>query len=91
MLRHAVEVFKSLEDENKSAKGKAVIKLAAKLLNARLKMIKADLSVTIPVEAKNWEKRRVQYDQLIEQERKLTNEGIDGILIEFDAQVLIDS
>lgn len=91
MLTHSVDVFKSCSEETKSAKGKAVRKLAAKLLNGRLKMVKANLSETIPVEAKNWEKRRIQFDHLIAQEQKLESEGIAGILIEFDVEELIET
>ena len=88
MLRHSVEVFRTCSEETKPSKGKAVKQLAAKLLNARLKMIKAALSETIPVEEENLQKRRSQLDHLLAEEKKLGMEGVNGILIEFDIKDL---
>ena len=88
-LRHAVEVFKNSSADVKSSKGKAVKKLAAKLLNARLKMLKAKLADTTPVEAKNWEKRRIQIEHLEIQEKQWTSSGVSGILSEFGVDKLV--
>ena len=88
LLRHAVEVFKASSVELKPTKAKLVKKLAAKVLNARLKVVKAKLSETMPVEAKDWESRRVQVEHLQTMETNLLSADVAGILIEFDAAEL---
>lgn len=87
-LRHAVEVFRAAPADVKLNKAKAVKKLAGKVLNARLKMVKAKLSETTPVQAKDWEKKRVQVEHLQTMERSLQSAGVTGILIEFGVEEL---
>ena len=90
-LRHAIDVFKTASDEMRSNNARAVKKLAAKVLNARLKMVKAKLSDTIPAKAEDLEKRIVQIEHLTILERNLQAAGVDGILIEFGmAELLAD-
>jgi len=89
MLKHAVEVFRTAHFEGKSKKGKSVRKLAAKVLNVRLKIIKAKRYEALPVKSEDWADRRIQIEHLDELERKLTSGGIDGILEEFGAAELI--
>jgi hypothetical protein len=91
MLEHAIEIFKSCTDAEKSKKAKSVRKLAAKVLNARLKLVKAKRYEVEPVEAKDWKERRVQIDHLEEVEAKLSSEGTAGILREFGATELTES
>lgn len=91
MLEHAIEVFKSCPDAERSKKAKSARKLAAKVLNARLKLVKAKCYEAEPVEAKDWKEKRVQIDHLKEAEAKLTSEGTAGILREFGASELAES
>ncbi len=89
MLRHAVNVFKSASDDEKGKKAKSVKKLAIKVLNARLKLVKAKRSEIEPVKSEDWAARKIQVEHLIEVESRLTSEGVNGILAEFGAQDLI--
>ena len=84
-LRHAIDVLNSSDDEHKSAKVKSVKKLAAKVLNARLKMVRAKRYEAEPVESNESLARQVHLDHLTELETKLTEDGVAGILIEFGA------
>ena len=88
-LRHAVEALNSCGVEERPAKIKSVKKLAAKVLNARLKMVRARRYDAQPVESKDWPARRVQLEHLTELETKLSGAGVDGILIEFGATELV--
>ncbi len=84
-LRHAVEALNFCDEEQKPAKLKSVRKLAARLLNTRLKMVKAKRYEAEPVESSEWPARRVQLEHLAEVETKLREVGVEGILIEFGA------
>jgi hypothetical protein len=90
-LRHAVEAFRDASDDVKLSKGKAVKKLAARVLNARLKMVKARLSETLPVEAKELQARMVQIEHLRIREENLRSAGIAGIFCEFQVGELVSS
>jgi hypothetical protein len=90
LLHHAVEVFKAAKDEEKSKKAKSVKKLAAKVLNARLKMIKAKRSDVEPVKSEDWAESRIQVEHLGELESRLTSGGVGGILAEFGVGELAD-
>ena len=87
-LTHAVEVYKIASEDVKLSKARSVKKLAEKVLNARLKFVKAKQSDTIPVEGKDWEKKHVQVEHLKLQESALVADGVVGILKEFDAPEL---
>lgn len=89
LLRHAVDAYRSADDDDKTKKAKSVRKLAFKLLNARLKLVKAKRSNIEPVRSEDWAIRKIQIEHLIEIETRLTSEGVNGILAEFGAQELI--
>jgi hypothetical protein len=83
MLRHAVEVFKNAANDDKSQKARSVKKLAVKVFNARLKMVKAKRYEVEPVNETEWKVKRTQVQHLVEIEEKLASEGLSGILQEF--------
>ena len=90
MLKHAVEVFQISSDEDRGGKSKAVKKLAGKVLNARLKLVKAKEYEAEPVKSEDWAKISSQIEHLRQTEAKLTSEGVNGILLEFGAKELIE-
>lgn len=86
-LEHSIARFRELNtDEEKLAKQKAITKIAEKLLNARLKFLKAKIYDTEPVVGKSQSKLIAK---LKEQETNLLEKGVNGILIEFGAKDLI--
>ncbi len=90
VLEHAVGGFNTCSEEMKPHKAKAIRKLAAKVMNARLKMIRAKLEEAMPVESHKWEAARTQVEHLKAAEAKLVSEGADGILREFGASELTE-
>jgi hypothetical protein len=89
MLAHAIEIYKAAPDEEqKLKKARSTKKLASKVLNARLKMIRAKRYDTEPVKSEDWTKARKQVENLTEMETVLTSEGVDGILRELGFQSL---
>lgn len=84
LLRNAVEAFKTSVDDLKRDKAKTVKKLAGKVLNARLKMLKAKRSEIEPVESSQWSDRRIQIENLEGMITEITSAGVDGILREFE-------
>lgn len=88
-LRYAVTVFRN-SDEKRNAKGKTVQKLAAKLLSARLKFLKAQIYNAEPVIAENEKKQNINIQTLLQLEAETRINGVNGILIEFGAQDLIE-
>ncbi len=90
MLGNAVDVFKAAKIEERPKKAKSVKKLAAKVLNVRLKIIKARRNETLPVKSEDWADRRIQIEHLDELAKKLTSQGVDGILREFGVRELIE-
>ena len=91
-LHHAIIVFRDASESTKNqSKEKAVRKLAEKLLTARLKYLRARLYEAEPViENKDEMRRRKRVETLRQQEAKVRVDGVNGILIEFGAQDLID-
>lgn len=91
LLNHAVIVFRGANiDSEHIAKGKAVRKLAEKLLPARLKFLKARIYDKQPVIEKNVEKSRRLVEKLCEQEFEIRLGGVNAILIEFGVKDLIE-
>ena len=89
-LSHAVTVFREANSSAElPAKEKAVQKLAAKLLTARLKLLKAQLYDTEPVISDELSSRNKRIETLRQQEAKVRTDGVNGILIEFGVQDLI--
>ena len=89
MLRHAVAVFRETNsDTEQRVKGKAVQKLAAKLLSARLKFLKAQLYDVQPVVGEDLRKRESRVESLMRTQEKVYSDGVNGILFEFNAQDL---
>jgi len=90
-LTHAVFVFREAGSaEEIQAKGKSVRKLAEKLLNARLKFLKAKIYDAEPVSERDEAKRAVQIENLRQHEAKARHDGINGILNEFKVADLIE-
>ncbi|MBX3244837.1 MAG: hypothetical protein KF685_10310 [Acidobacteria bacterium] len=83
LLKHAIEVIEGTSDDRKYAKERSARKLAAKVLNSRLKMIRAQIYNTEPVSSEDWGDKRVQIEHLKERETLLEREGVEGILREF--------
>lgn len=90
-LSCAVKSFRETSSaEEIEAKGKSVRKLAEKLLSARLKFLKAKIYNAEPVSEKDETKQVVQIEHLRQHEAKIRNDGINGILIEFEVADLIE-
>lgn len=86
-LENSIAKFRELKtDEEKLVKQKAIIKIAEKVLNARLKFLKAKIYDAEPVVEG---KQSKLVSNLKEQETILLEKGVNGILIEFDANDLI--
>ncbi len=91
-LVQAVSAFRTVSSDAESgSKGKAVRKLAEKLLSARLKFLKARLNDAEPVTEENIKKQISQVENLRHQEAQMRLEGISGVLAEFDAPDLDDT
>jgi gamma-glutamyl phosphate reductase len=87
LLVHAVEVYnESSSIEEKTSKEKAIHKIAEKLLNARLKLLKAKLYDTEPVIEEKVKKQFVQIEHLQQKILKVQDAGVEGILEEFGLQ-----
>lgn len=79
-----------LRDEDaRDAKQKNVYKIAEKLLKARLKLLKAKICDEEPVTNDNKEKRDRRFENLRQKLAATQGEGVNGILIEFDARELM--
>ncbi len=89
-LEKAIEAFKTCPDELRSSKGKSVTKLASKVLNARLKLVKAKRNDAEPVEAQGMNEKLVEVEHLREREKRLADDGVEGILREFGVPELAD-
>ena len=90
MLRHAVAVSnQATSEELRHDKAKAVRKLAAKVLNARLKLIKAKRYEAEPFKSEEWSSKRTQIEHLTEKKTLYQSECVNGILREFSAKELI--
>ena len=90
-LSHALDVFRTANSsEEKTKKGEAVQKLAAKLLTARLKLLKAKLYDTDPVIEEKVAERTLQIEHLQQQIEEVRVNGVNGILIEFGVQDLCE-
>ena len=88
-LRHSVIVFREAGSSKESTtKEKAVCRLAEKLLTARLKFLKAKIYNAEPVIEENQMSQNKRMETLRKQETKVRSEGVNGILIEFDAKDL---
>jgi hypothetical protein len=62
MLKHSVQVFDSCDQVQRVTKGKAVKKLAAKVFNARLKMVRAKLYDAEPVKSADWQRDKFRWN-----------------------------
>ena len=88
-LVHAVTVLRQTSaPEEIQAKRKSVLKLAEKLLIARLKFLKAKIYAAEPVSDRNTSKQQNQLENLRQSESKVRSEGVEGILVEFGAENL---
>ncbi|HEX4610438.1 MAG TPA: hypothetical protein VH092_19770 [Urbifossiella sp.] len=79
-LRTAVAAFRAAGPSEVSAKAKAVRRLAARVLDLRLKMLKARRTALGPVDSAS-----THAEQLKEPERAALAAGVSGILAEFEA------
>jgi hypothetical protein len=90
-LRHSITVYRETASyEERFSKRKAIKKLAEKLLNARLKFLKAKLYDAEPVKETDSKKRSSHTDNLHQHLEKVRSEDINGIFKEFDIEDLIE-
>jgi hypothetical protein len=83
-LRHAVAVFRAADAGNRRRKSKMVRHLAARLLSARLKLLKARLAALEPL-AEGRELNADGIEALRAREAQTRADGVNGILAEFGA------
>jgi aspartate/glutamate racemase len=90
-LKHAIKMFHEASSEDiRHKKAKSVRKLASKVLTARLKQVKAKRYETEPVTSEDLSLKRKQIHHLAAKEIAFQSQGIDGILLEFGVEELID-
>ena len=90
ILQHAVIVFHNSDsDLERNSKKKNLCKLAKKLYNARLKLLRAKLDEAQPVIEGDLETQSSRIEALRTQEAKVKSEGINGIFVEFGIKELI--
>jgi hypothetical protein len=79
-LRTAVAAFRASGPGAAPAKAKAVRRLAARLLTARLKALKARRAAATPVTGPS-----ARFEQLVQEETAMRAAGVNAILTEFGA------
>ncbi len=79
-LRTAVATFRAANPAESTTKAKAVRRLAARVLNLRVKLLKARRNAYGPVDDSS-----VWAQKLLEPERAILASGVSGILVEFAA------
>ena len=90
-LRHSIIVYwVTASDDERLRKRMAIEKLSEKLLNARLKFLKANLYDAEPVKETDSKKQSSPIESLRQHLEKVRLEGVNGILKEFDAEDLIE-
>ena len=83
-LRHAVAVFRAASSEEaRKRTAESVRNLAARLLSARLKLLKARIAALQPVADES--KQCAGIEALQERAARTRADGVNGILIEFGA------
>ena len=86
-LSKAIEAFRAADESSREAKQKSVMKLCERLLSARHKAIKARISKLSETRSLDNDSKKTQ--NLVEREQKLTEGGVEEILIEFKIQDFI--